>query len=71
MRNTDVTQAGMKTGPVTEQPPPVSQEVAADVVSAAEKDPKGHNAPGQDSVAEASGEPKKEKTEKERTQSSP
>ena len=56
----------MKTGPVTEAPPPISQEVASDLISASEKDPKGLSAPGQDSVAETDGEPKKEKSEKER-----
>ena len=60
-------EAGMKTGPVTEPPPPVSQEIASDLISASEKDPKGLNAPGQDTVGETGGEPRKEKSEKERT----
>ena len=60
--------AGIKTGPVTEPPPPVSKEVTSDILANSEKDPKGHNTPGQDGVAAAAdGEPKKEKTEKERT----
>lgn len=55
----------MKTGPASGPPPPVSSEAAEALVSASEKDPKGHNAPGKDGGD--SGAPKKEKTDKERT----
>lgn len=47
------------------QPPAVSADATADILSSAEKDPKGENAPGQDG-GDANG-PKKVKTEKERT----
>ena len=64
--------AGMKTGPVTEPPPPVSEETTAALLASSEQDPKGHHAPGQVGVAQgaADGAPKKEKSEKERTESS-
>lgn len=55
--------AGEKTGPVTGQPPPASQDTKAAVVDAANSDPKGTNAPGQDGGVKE-GE-KKEKTERE------
>ena len=59
--------AGEKTGPVSGQPPAVAAETTEALVSASEKDPQGQNAPGRDGGdAEA---PKKQKTEKERTQS--
>ena len=59
--------AGEKTGPVSGQPPALSAETTDALISSAEKDPQGQNAPGQDGGdAEA---PKKQKTEKERTQS--
>lgn len=55
----------METGPATGPPPPVSSDLAEALVSASEKDLKGQNAPGKDGGD--SGAPKKEKTEKERT----
>lgn len=59
--------AGEKTGPVSGQPPSLSTEATEALVSSSQKDPQGHNAPGRDGGdAEA---PKKQKTEKERTQS--
>lgn len=49
------------------QPPAPSAETTEALLSSAQKDPQGQNAPGQDGGdAEA---PKKQKTEKERTQS--
>ncbi|KAK0259952.1 hypothetical protein LTR91_000497 [Friedmanniomyces endolithicus] len=39
---------GLKTGPVTGQPPPLSDDAKAAILGAAEDDPKGTNAPGQD-----------------------
>ena len=67
--NTDTVAAGMKTGPVTEPPPPVSSELKDALVSSSEQDPKGHNAPGQEDLSQGAtdGSGKKEKTEKERT----
>ena len=55
--------AGEKTGPISGQPPPVSSEATEAIISSAEKDPKGINAPGQDGGD--SDAPKKVKTEKE------
>jgi valyl-tRNA synthetase len=52
---------------VSGQPPAPSAETTEALLSSAQKDPQGQNAPGQDGGdAEA---PKKQKTEKERTQS--
>ncbi|KAH0253577.1 valyl-tRNA synthetase-like protein, partial [Aureobasidium melanogenum] len=54
---------GEKTGPVSGQPPAPSAETTEALLSSAQKDPQGQNAPGQDGGdAEA---PKKQKTEKE------
>lgn len=49
------------------QPPALSAETTEALISSAEKDPQGQNAPGQDG-GDANA-PKKQKTEKERTQS--
>ena len=57
--------AGEKTGPATGQPPPVSTETAAALVSSSDNDPIGQNAPGKDGGEKDAG--KKQKTEKERT----
>ena len=54
---------GEKTGPVSGQPPPPSDDTKAAVLDAANGDAKGHNAPGKDGGDKA-GE-KKEKSEKE------
>lgn len=54
---------GEKTGPVSGQPPPVSQDTKAAVADAANSDATGANAPGKDG-GDKQGE-KKEKTERE------
>nr|POE49579.1 valine--trna ligase, mitochondrial [Quercus suber]POF20073.1 valine--trna ligase, mitochondrial [Quercus suber] len=54
---------GEKTGPVTGQPPPLSQDVKSDVLEAAGSDIKGQSMPGKDG-GDAQGE-KKEKSERE------
>lgn len=54
---------GTKTGPVSGQPPPPSDDVKSAILAAAEGDPKGENAAGQDG-GDKNGE-KKEKSERE------
>lgn len=54
---------GEKTGPVSGQPPPLSNDTKAAILEAADGDIKGHNAPGQDG-GDKQGE-KKEKSERE------
>lgn len=54
---------GEKTGPVSGQPPPPSDDTKATVLEAANGDMKGHNAPGKDG-GDRDGE-KKEKSERE------
>ncbi|KAL8811437.1 MAG: hypothetical protein Q9200_001787 [Gallowayella weberi] len=57
--------AGVKTGPVTEQPPQASSEAMSDLLGAAQKDPMGQNQGGKDGGEKNS--EKKVKSEKERT----
>ncbi|KAK3675677.1 hypothetical protein LTR78_004318 [Recurvomyces mirabilis] len=54
---------GEKTGPVSGQPPPLSDEAKSAILDSANGDPKGHNAPGKDG-GDQDGE-KKVKSEKE------
>jgi len=61
----NATSAGEKTGPVSGRPPPVSSEATDAILSSANSDAKGVNAPGQDGGDKDA--PKKVKTEKERT----
>ncbi|KAK5134371.1 hypothetical protein LTR08_006551 [Meristemomyces frigidus] len=54
---------GMKTGPVSGQPPPLADDVKADILSAATDDIEGQNAPGQDGGEKDGGQKEKSKRE--------
>ncbi|KAL1302287.1 hypothetical protein AAFC00_002705 [Neodothiora populina] len=49
---------GEKTGPISGQPPPVSSEITDDIMSSAENDLNGTNAPGQEDLDTSSNETK-------------
>lgn len=61
--------AGVKTGPVTEQPPQASSEAMSDLLVSSQKDPMGQHQGGQDG-GDKNAE-KKVKSEKERTDPEP
>ena len=61
--------AGVKTGPVTEQPPQASSEAMSDLLGSSQKDPMGQHQGGQDGGDKNAD--KKVKSEKERTDPKP
>ncbi len=66
--------AGVKTGPVTEQPPQASSEAMSDLLGSSQQDPMGQHQGGQDGGdkdAEKKVKSEKERTDPESTQSDP
>ena len=57
--------AGVKTGPITEQPPQASSEAMSDLLGSSQKDPMGQHQGGRDGGDKNAD--KKVKSEKERT----
>ena len=61
--------AGVKTGPITEQPPQASSEAMSDLLGSSQNDPMGQHQGGQDGGDKNAD--KKVKSEKERTDPEP